>query len=178
MINIKNFFKDLRAGTAVEFAIIAPLFFLLFIGIIEVGLTMFFESSINTGLRAAARAGVTQYQPDGTQINSIMNANLGGLYKTSSSRVVIKTYADLDDANLTADRTAFLANPDSFFSGSTPGTIVMPSSANQNGTIMIYGIKYSWGGITGIMRPFIPANIYSFTIVRNEPLTIPIAPGP
>jgi len=176
---MKNLLKSRRASTAIEFSIVAPVLFVLLLGIMEFGLTMFYDSSLNLGIRTVARQGVAQGYPVDTgqaQIDNIMAANLGGLYNADPAHTtfIIRTYNNFSD--MTTDVATFKADPSSLFN--TPTTLPPKACAGggvtpainscQNGQIILYGVKYKWGGLTGIMSKFIPPYLYSFSIVRNE----------
>ena len=166
MKSFRNLITQNKAVAAIEFAILAPVFFLLFMGIFEFGLTIFYDSSLNTGIRTVARQGIPR-GTSATQIQTIMNTNLGGLYNSEKATFVVKAYNEFNDPAFIADKNAFLTDPDSFFTGAGAGSDpVIPIA--QSGKIMLYGVRYEWGGITNLMTPFIPANLYAFSIVRNE----------
>ena len=171
-----KFIRNNRAATAIEFALIAPIFFLLFIGIIEFGLTMFMNSSLQTGIRAYARNGITQGQTY-DQLNQMMEGYTGGVYNPKKMSLLIFN-AGTSYSNLTPIKTSFFADPDGSFDNQTSGgtfdnrnppalTTYCASNA-----ILLYGIRYDWGGITNLLSPFIPKELYAFTIVRNETYTV------
>ena len=162
---MKNFLKNTKAATAVEFAIILPVLLLLLLGIIQFGLTIFFDSSLNAGIRAAAREGVGHGYQDAEDINKIMKANLGGLYDPAEASLIMFTYNSFNNPQFAIDRDVFLNNPDNFFDAYGTGPDV---SQNQSGQIVVYGVKYHWGQTFGIRNPFLPRDLYSFSIVRNE----------
>lgn len=177
---MKKLRKNSKGSTAIEFGIIAPVLFLLILGILEFGLTMFYDSSLNTGIRTAARQGAAQGFDNVNQINQIMSQNLGGLYNTdpANTTLIVFTYNNFDQ--MATDTAAFKANPDSFFPPAPTPTALPaklctitdpPKNTCQSAQIALYGVRYKWGGITGIMAPFVPKYLYSFSIVRNENYT-------
>lgn len=165
---MRNFLKNSKAATAIEFAIIAPVFFLLFVGIIEFGVTMFMDSSLNTAIRTVARQGVPgPAYTDMTPINNMMLSNTGGMWNPDPdhNKFIMLSFDNFSDPAFAAARDSFLAGPEAFFashSSVTPGTVT------QSNKIIIYGVQYKWGGITGLMGPFIPKYLYAFSIVRDE----------
>ncbi len=174
---MKSFLKNSRATAAIEFAIVAPMLILLLLGITEFGLTMFFDSSLNLGIRTVARQGIAEGYNDPAEMYGYMNTNLGGLYNSNpaDTTFIVRTYNDF--TNMTAAREQFQGDPASFFppapaTPSLPPRLCPPgipsNNACQSGQIVLYGVKYKWGGITGIMQPFLPDYLYSFSIVRNE----------
>ncbi len=55
---LKKFKKDQEGATALEFALISPLFFLLLFGLIELSVAMFVNTVVEGGLRDASRIGL------------------------------------------------------------------------------------------------------------------------
>ena len=51
-------FRNNKGTTTVEFALIAPLFFVLLFGIMEFGLLLYYKAMITNGSREGARAGI------------------------------------------------------------------------------------------------------------------------
>src|SRR4051812_4876535 len=54
---------DRTAATAVEFAVLAPVFFLAIIGIIELGVLLAVQVLLEGSVREASRFGITGYTP-------------------------------------------------------------------------------------------------------------------
>lgn len=170
-----------KAVTAIEFALLAPVFFLVFYGIIEIGLTMFFDSTLNSALRNAARQGVTNGYSSSADIRNVMDDFMAGTYRNSPDMVLavkviqpptvnsdgkISTFeAKREITDLKKISTDFLANPDSFFTTADDFTASKPA---QSGALVVYMAKYKWGGVTQLVGKFLPANLYAVTIVRNE----------
>ena len=166
MKKLKNTFADSRAPLLLlEFALVAPILIAILIGIMEFGFTMFYDSSLNSGIRTAARQGSAIPYTNISQINTIMNANLGGLYDTSRATLVVQYYNDFNYPLFIAASTAFPSRSDKFFCRGATATIT-----GGNNNIAVYGVKYQWGGLTGIW-PFVPQYLYSFSIVKNECFT-------
>ena len=168
---IIHFAKNNKAVVAIEFAIIAFPFFMLLMAIIEVGLTTFFDSTLNTALRAAARQGIAQGYDSEAQIIQIMQDKSGGIFNSGSATFAYVTYSDLNNAQL----ATYAQDPTTLFVPSNNFASTMANKdAQQNGKIVIYALKYKWGGFTQIFShigagfELVPQNIYAITVVRNE----------
>lgn len=155
--------------TAIEFAILAPVFFLLFLGIIEVGLTVFLDSSLNTGVRDVARKGVTNGYNNRTEVEDILRRHLSGMYDDDRLTIVVRAVeaqkdnpeSELLDLQQISD--AITADPDAFFNGGG-----FSPALNQSGAITVYAVRYRWGGFSSLVAPFLPDNLFAISVVRNE----------
>ena len=86
---IKRLFRiDISGATALEFALCAPAFFMLLMGIVELGLLVFMQLSLQQGVEAAARC---------ASINKT----------TCSSTAQIKSYASAQSYGVTPPTSAF-----------------------------------------------------------------------
>lgn len=155
--------------TAIEFAILAPVFFLLFLGIIEVGLTVFLDSSLNTGVRDVARKGVTNGYSNSNEVNNVLRTHLAGMYNEDRMRVIVRAIeanpnnptSELNDLQAISDELT--ADPEAFFAAGS-----FSPAANQAGAITVYAVRYRWGGFSSLVAPFLPDNLYAISVVRNE----------
>ena len=171
MKTLVKFLRCKKAVSAIEFAILAPWFFLIFFAIIEVGLTIFVDSTINVAVRAVAREGMTQ-QMTPAKADTIMRKYMQNLYKSTPGKIQLVCLEYADIAQLSAAYATIsspnLATRDAFFSQGF-------NCPNSSSKLAVYGIRYKWGGFTNLFnvmiggkRPFIPDNLYSVTITRNE----------
>ena len=168
-----KFLKENKAATALEFGLVFPILLLILLSIVEFGFTMFYDTSLNAGIREVARTGVAVGYADMTPINNTMKKNLGGLYDSGNAIFVMRTFNSF--AAMNTARIAFTSNPDSFFTGPQPPFPAKlcppgPPINCQSAQIVLYGVRYNWGGITKIF-PFVPPHLYSFSVVRNENYT-------
>lgn len=108
--------RDQRGVAAVEFAMIAPFFFGLLIGIIDVGRYMWTLNTIQYAIDQGARAGVVQKLPP-EDVTDLVKGSLAGL-DTSAVKVDV-----IDDAAtlsvVAATDYAFLFPISIFMSGTT-----------------------------------------------------------
>lgn len=181
MKKLIGFIRNNQAVTAIEFAIIAPLFFLIFMGIIEVGLTMFVDSTMNTALRSAARKGIPEGYANVQLMRNEMQGYMSGIYADAPRMTISVTSippAEIGDdgrislndaenelAELEAISAQFLEDPAALFGNQDSFST---SIDEQSGAITIYAAQYEWGGFTGIVGAFLPEYLYAVSIVRNE----------
>lgn len=94
---------DTHGGTAIEFALLMPVFFVFIIGMFDVGTMMIIRTSLEEGAREASRYGITggksSTQSRGesintTVINSIQTIS-GGIVDTSKIVITVKSYSAL-----------------------------------------------------------------------------------
>ncbi len=102
MIKRRTLLKDESGVTAVEFALVAPPFLLLLLGIIELGLTLFTQTVLDGAARDAARLVRTgQVQQGATTVAAQLNAFQTTLCSSlrvllSSSACAQNVYVDLE----------------------------------------------------------------------------------
>lgn len=175
-------FREEKDGvTAIEFAIVAPVFFLIFLGIIEVGLTMFFDSTMNTALRTAARQGIPQGYENMADLRDNMDGYMGGVY-VGAPQMAIRVISiapptvgddgyinsgesEAELAELESISALFSDDPEAFVGSSDR---FEPGLSDQSGAITVYAAKYQWGGFSGMVGRFLPDNLYAISVVRNE----------
>lgn len=152
--------KKRRGVTAVEFALIAPVFIMLMIGITEISLIMLSEHLLENAVYNASRTAKTGYVESGkTQLDTVMDvlhARLSGLaplLDPAKLTVTTVSYGDLSD----------IGQPEQGSEGL--------GTASQ---VVVHTITYPWqtftplmGGIIGDQNGII--RLSSRIVVRNEP---------
>ena len=108
--------RDQRGVAAVEFAMIAPIFFGLLIGIIDVGRYMWTLNTIQYAIDQGARAGVVQKLPP-EDVTDLVKGSLAGL---NASAIAVDVTDDVASLSVVAatDYT-FLFPISIFMSGTT-----------------------------------------------------------
>lgn len=158
---IKRYLFQSKGNTAIEFAIIAPAFFILFIGIFEVGSIMLVRTSLETAVFQASRFGRTGGSnagetPTQTAI-SLVNTYSFGLVDPSKLVLTVTPY------------TSFAAMP---LLGAAP------TSGTQNfGTAnqaVLYTLSYNWTFFTPLVGRLLSTNgtsipLTASAVVQNEP---------
>jgi Flp pilus assembly protein TadG len=157
---IQRWRDRLRRGvTAIEFALIAPAFFLIFIGMMEISLLMLAQHLLENSTFNASRLAKTGYIAEGkTQIDTVvdvLNTELGSLSPL------------IDVSKLTLTSTSFGELSDI---GQTEGSDGL-GAAEQ---IVVFTITYPWqtftpmlGDLIGDENGIVP--LTSRIVVRNEP---------
>src|SRR5690349_4011797 len=89
-MSMGRFFRDRRGGTAVEFALTAPVFFMMVIGGMQVGLLCWAQLALQQGSEAAARCASVNKTVCGStaQIKSYASAQSYGLSPGASAFTV------------------------------------------------------------------------------------------
>lgn len=86
MNRVRELRQDARGAAALEFALVAPLFLLLLIGILQMGIGFYANAGLRSGVEAAARYAqicprpeCITCHPSDTQISAMMTSNAFGL---------------------------------------------------------------------------------------------------
>ncbi|MFC5475285.1 TadE/TadG family type IV pilus assembly protein [Paraherbaspirillum soli] len=154
-----------RGASVVEFALIAPLFFLLLFAVFDSGIMFWVNLTMQYAVREGARYAVTgQSNLDPNQlaqqrylavIQEIKNNSLG-LYDTLNPVITITNYGS--DGSSKTTQTYDPKNPSSTIFGG-PGDIVVLQLDNC-----------TWSNLT-VLAPFFPNRKYQFNVaatMRNE----------
>lgn len=96
---------ETNGAAMIEFAIIAPVFLTILIGIFDVGIMMIIRTSIEEGARAASRYGITggaasSSTRDGSINQVVLNTIAtysGGIVDTTKVTITVKSYASLSN---------------------------------------------------------------------------------
>ncbi len=189
MRRLIRFLKRLRdredGSPAAEFAFVAPIMILLVVGTIEFGMIMFVTILMESGLRDAARYGITGSEfgkmSRMERIVEIINDRTLGLVDISEADIQILVYPDFGQ----------IGQGEDFVDGNGNGTYDVGETftdANGNGTwdsdigqsgpgasgqVVLYRIEYAWNLLTPLAAPLIGEG-GKFTLsasiaVRNEP---------
>jgi len=98
---------DSRGSVAIEFAILAPLMFIMILATVEIALNMFVDASVQIAAQAASRAGLTtSAPPTGTRASEAQSIVMSILGRWSSIGATVTvatldygTYGNVDTAN-------------------------------------------------------------------------------
>lgn len=180
----KPFWSQKDGATAIEFAIIAPVFFMLLMGIIEIGLIMFAQTVLSGSLAHGARIGKTGYT-EGERAAYIRSEILrlsGGVLDPGQLQVNPLHYESFESVG--AIEPCIPANIDPCL-GSTPNVhfqdingngirddrgIAGPGGRNR---IVLYEARYDWPIFTPMMGHFFGNGSGTFelsatALVKNE----------
>jgi Flp pilus assembly protein TadG len=181
----RQIIKNEEGVAAVELALIAPAFFLLMIGIVEVFLIMLAQNVMESSTFAASRGGKTGYmmvsKTREETILEILKQQAGSLLDTSKVTINSKSYAEFSnigqpepfvDANGNGVRDLNENYTDVNANGQydTDMGSLGPGAAGQ---IVVYTVNYPWPIFTPMMQQFFGTNgilnLSARTVVRNEP---------
>lgn len=176
---------DREGATALEFAFALPVVLLLLVGMIEVAMIMFVSTSVEGGLRQAARYGITGQTPDtGTREDAIVNI-IGnytlGFVDLDTSAITFTTYDSFNDVGQPEPWTDANANGeydlgeayedlnDNLQWDADRGT----AGVGNAGEVVLYEIEYDWSLLTPYVSDLIGdsgvLHMSASIAVRNEP---------
>jgi Flp pilus assembly protein TadG len=75
----RTLFHDTRGAAAIEFAVVAPVFLLLMIGILQFGLAFYANAGLRHGVEAAARYAQVYPRPSDSEISSKFTSSTFGV---------------------------------------------------------------------------------------------------
>jgi Flp pilus assembly protein TadG len=194
-----SFLKDARGAVAVEFALIAPAFFTMLVGSVELALYSYAQVALEAGARAASRTGyigVTDSDGDSTSttvaaieatikkyaIGPFDFVNNGGLRITIS---IYRSWSELPepyvDSNQNGQYDAGEAyvdlNGNGRYDRGGPKVGTGPGGSNQ---IVLYEVRYRWKPITPLIGALLTGSVIGETdlvasaVVQNEPWDGPL----
>lgn len=179
----KNFIKSADGVTAIEFAMVSPVLFLMVFGIVEFSLAMFVESTMEGAVSASGRYGKTGYVASGStradQIIATVAEKTAGLLDASKITVTTTIYPSFDSVSKPEPYTD--TNHNGIYDTGEPYTDINGNSTwdadmglaglgNAN-DVVVYTISYPWTIQTPIIANFIgnTVTISSRSLVKNEP---------
>jgi len=189
---LKNFRKNQEGVTAIEFALVAPILFLLIMAIVDFSMIMFSTTVLNQAVISAAREGKTGYinttstgtcpspvvngivvpQSQAQYINCLVGTNVSGLLNPNLLQISYRDTgsASFNTANDTPTATSACTDIPSQASNSLP---LCAEGSQSSGDIVVYTVSYPWPIITPMMRNYLGTNgvfmITASAVVKNEP---------
>lgn len=185
----RRFFACRRGTSAIEFALVLPVFLLLIGGIIELSIMLFVSALAEGGLREAARYGITgQGAVDGVradEITQIVTDHTHGLIEISPSNLTTMTYSSFgaigqpepytDGSNGEPENGQYDEGEDFDDvngNGTWDGDQGAPGAGGP-GEVVLYELTYDWEFITPILTVFAgqdnSISMSASIAVRNEP---------
>jgi hypothetical protein len=167
-----------------EFALTAPVFLMAMFGVMEFGAINIVTVLMESGLREAARYGITGAAPDDgdrlAAIKQIIEEATVGLVDMDDADVDIRTYPTFGDVG--QDEEFVDANDNKFYdvgetftdangNGTYDGAV---AGAGTAGEVVVYRIAYDWPLMVPMLLPILGDGNGKFRIdatiaVRNEP---------
>jgi Flp pilus assembly protein TadG len=182
---VRRFLRDERGAALVEFAFAGPILITTLMVIIEVALLIFLNLMVESGVREAARFGLTGAQKDGFSreeyIVRIINERTMGLLEITEDNVQVKVYDSFDDirraepfVDVNINGTYDPGEPftDTNGNGVYDGDPGIPG-AGDAGDIVLYQVTAEWtifsGFLAGLLGDSGLFTISASVVVRNEP---------
>lgn len=183
--NLRTFVRSDRGAALVEFAFAAPILITMLLGIIEVAMVIFLNLMVESGVREAARFGLTGSERDGytreEYIINIVNERTMGLMEITADNLDVRVYESFEaiaetepyvDANLNGAYDDGEPYTDTNGNGShdeDPGT----PGAGDSGDIVVYRVTANWAVFTTYLADLLGDDglftISASVAVRNEP---------
>jgi hypothetical protein len=184
-VSFLRFRRSERGSSMIEFALGAPVLFLLAAGTIELGMILFVNVLMESGLRDASRFGITGQVPAGQsrleRILEIVEDRTIGLVDMNEVEVRILVYPSFAD----------IGRGEGFVDGNGNGTYdagetfddengngawdadVGAAGVGGSGDIVVYRMRYDWNLLTPLAKPLIGSGgkftLRTAVAVRNEP---------
>jgi Flp pilus assembly protein TadG len=151
---LRQYLRSTKGSNLIEFAIIAPIFLTIIIGIFDFGAMMIVQTSLDAGARAASRFGLTGASGGSTRSAAIQNEILktvaaysGGIADPNKLVITVDAFPNL---------TALTTNNGTFGSYGTGGQVVQ------------YTIAYKWNTFLGSFGFPSPITLSGIAVVQNE----------
>jgi Flp pilus assembly protein TadG len=175
---LRRFRRSRRGSAALQFALVAPVFFALLFAIIETALVFFAGQLLETYTQEAARLILTGQAQNGTyntqtefQANFQNNVCSNILFKCSSISVDVKNYSSFG--------LIVIANPITNGSFDPSGLTYCPGNAGSIVVVRLFyqwplfvtGLGYNIANLSGNLRLLVGTAVF-----QNEPFTAPAAP--
>lgn len=174
-----------RGATAIEFAMIAPFYFMLIIGTMETAMVMFAQHVLECAAANASRTGKTGYigtaMTQADTIKTTVNNLASFLMDSSKITITAKAYKSMSaigsgepyvDANANGKWDVGENYTDSNSNGKYDSDIGA-SGYGGSGDVVVYTISYPWPIMTPAMTPFLGKDgvltLQSRVVVKNEP---------
>lgn len=185
LLKKKAFLKDATGATIIEFAIVAPMLFLILAGIIELGLILFTTSAIEGATNVGARIGKTGFSSGALSREDYIRNEVvrltGGFLNTAQLNISILSYSSFSNIGQpepcisppTAPCTGVAGVNFVDINGNAQWDADQGSaSAGGSGSIVLYRVTYPWRLFTPIMSSLLgTAGVFDITAtaaVRNE----------
>lgn len=184
LTSLRRLFVNRDGATAVEMALVAPIFFAFMIGTMEVAIVMFTNVAIEAAVRDGARYGITGNAPDGMsredRLRQIISERTFGLVEPGSDDITMTVYPSFAAAGIEepyedlngngkwdAGEPYTDQNSNGARDGGTPGM-------GSSGQVVMYTISYQLPLIGPMANDLFGVRVLSLStriVVRNEPWT-------
>lgn len=171
-----------RGSTAVDFALVAPVVFMMILGGIEISVSMFLSNALERGVVEASRFSLTGSSPTGVtrkeRVLQILQGYTYGLAEIAEEDIETLIYPSFEDIGK-PEPLADANGNGSWDEGETftdiNGNGVWDSDMGEAGLggpndVVVYRVNYTWGFLTDLLKPIIGDMTLTGSIaVKNEP---------
>jgi TadE-like protein len=190
VLQLRRFAACRDGAGALEFALVLPPLCLLLVGMFEVGALMFTQSTMEGGLREAARFGMTGQlvsDPEGRkeQILALIDQHTLGFVDMETAVVTISAHGSFGDAGDEAGPEPWVdANDNGTWDvgedytnlngGEPPVWDAVRTDAGQAAEVVEYLVEYDYAPMTGFMSGMLGGEdgvvrLGASIVLRNEP---------
>jgi Flp pilus assembly protein TadG len=181
--DMKNL-KNNSGSMVVEFALLAPVFFYMIFGIIEIFSFMLADGILESAVRQAGRSGLTGYNPVGVSREDFIRQQVEDkVFFINADNLDFETLVYSSFSNINQPEPFTDSNNDSYYDIGEPYTDINANGqwdddmgvvgSGGAGDIVVYKLSYTWE----FMTPFIGAfmsddgtmDIVANAVVKNEP---------
>ncbi len=185
---LRTLFRRTDGGPAIEFALLAPVLFLVTFGIIDIGIMLFTWVMMEGGLREAARYAITGAAPTQTQsrldeVIKIVGDKTLGLIDLGEARIDARAYPTFDDVDKgetfvdAGDMNGRYDAGESFTdcnsNGKWDGDRGKANDAGESADVVLYTFEYDYPLMTPVLTDLIGTGgkfpLRASVLVRNEP---------
>jgi len=168
--------------SAIQFAIIAPVFMLMMIGALQIGLVLIIENALEGAAREASRFAIVSAGPGQaaniqTKVSNIARDLSGGIIDPTKVIVNVKAYANIEnlarpepfeDADMNGEYDVGEVYTDINGNGVYDIDQGISDSFGLGGQAIIYEIQYIWDTIVPILGGSRYVKVTARTVVVNE----------
>ena len=182
---LREFLVADRGAALVEFAFAGPIIIMMLMGIIEVSMVIFMNIMVESGVRDAARFGLTGSEVAGytreDYIVELVNERTMGLLNITSANVDVRIYESFEaiseaepyvDANVNGEYDVGEMFTDTNGNGDWDGDPGTPGAGGSD-DIVVYRVTANWAILTSYLANLLGDDglftISSSIAVRNEP---------
>ncbi|MDG4575017.1 MAG: pilus assembly protein [Defluviicoccus sp.] len=184
----RTLFRRNEGGSAVEFALLAPVLFLITFGIIDMGIMLLTWVMMEGGLREAARYAITGAPPTETasrleEVIKIVEDKTSGLIDLAAARIEAQAYPSFDDVGKgesyvdAGDMNGHYDAGESFTdcngNGKYDNDRGKKNDAGDSADVVLYTFEYDYKLLTPVLNDLIGTNgkfpLRASVLVRNEP---------
>lgn len=162
---LRHFIANTQAVTSIEYAFLAPIMFLMMLGLTELGMVAYAQTALEGATAYAARVGKTGFAKSGKTreeyiVDEVVRLTHGLLNEEKIKQGIrVRKYSTFSDISFV----------DPVCPPSTPAC--NPNDFGAGGDVVLYEVTYPWQIVTPLISAFFPNpyQIRAITAVRNEP---------